>query len=298
MKAPPSGTISLCVVMTCFNRRAKTLACLEALAANRQALNAMGVMVNAVLVDDGSTDGTADAVQQAYPWIQVLRTAGDLYWCRGMHLAQQQPRVKASDYQLWLNDDVLLNEGALHALLACEAQVRAAGACKDAVIIVGATQDAVTLRPSYGGEMQSPGWAKTRFIGMAPTGEPQRCDSMNGNIVLINKAAAARVGDLDPVFEHAMGDTDYALRARRLGVPVWLAPGFLGTCSDNPTQGGYRDASLPWRQRWRLMLHRKGLPWRSWLHFTRRHMGWNWPLYFAWPYAKLCAQAFWRRGND
>jgi hypothetical protein len=43
------------------------------------------------------------------------------------------------------------------------------------------------------------------------------------------------------------------------------------------------------------MMHRKGLPWRSWLHFTRRHMGWNWPLYFAWPYAKLCAQALWRR---
>lgn len=33
--------------------------------------------------------------------------------------------------------------------------------------------------------------------------------------------------------------------------------------------------------------HRKGLPWRSWLIFTRRHTGVMWPLYFAWPYAKL-----------
>ena len=295
MNARPAAGAHICVVMTCFNRRAQTLACLETLAVNRQALIAMGLSLSGVLVDDGSTDGTAEAVEGAHPWIQVIRAPGDLYWCRGMHLAQQQPRAREADFQLWLNDDVLLKPGALQALLSCEAQLRAADSGQAALIIVGATQDALTGRRSYGGERQSTGWAKTRFIGLEPGEQPLRCDSMNGNIVLVNKAAAERVGDLDPVFEHAMGDTDYALRARRLGVPVWLAPGFLGTCSDNPAQGGYRDERLPWRRRWQLMMQRKGLPWRSWLHFTRRHMGWSWPLYFAWPYARLCLQLFRRR---
>ena len=36
-----------------------------------------------------------------------------------------------------------------------------------------------------------------------------------------------------------------------------------------------------------LIRSRKGLPFRSWLHFTRRHGGLLWPLFFAWPYAKL-----------
>lgn len=291
-----TNEVSICALLTCFNRRDKTLACLDRLAADREAVSADGVRLTAVLVDDGSTDGTADAVCARFPWVVVVRTDGDLFWCRGMCRAQQQPAARAADYQLWLNDDVLLVPGAVQALLACERGLLASDPAQPAAIVVGATQDAGTGEASYGGERQARGLRKTRFVGIKPGVAAQRCDSMNGNIVLVNRAAAERVGDLDPVFEHAMGDTDYALRARRLGVPVWLAPGFLGLCSDNPRQGGYRDPRLPWRRRWQLMLQRKGLPWRSWLHFTRRHMGLAWPLYFAWPYAKLWAQRFrWRR---
>ena len=38
-------------------------------------------------------------------------------------------------------------------------------------------------------------------------------------------------GNIDPVFEHAMGDTDYALRAGAAGVPVYVASGYVGLCS-------------------------------------------------------------------
>ena len=44
-----------------------------------------GVDLRAVVVDDASTDGTAIAVQQAFPWADVVSGSGALYWNRGMH---------------------------------------------------------------------------------------------------------------------------------------------------------------------------------------------------------------------
>jgi GT2 family glycosyltransferase len=84
-----------------------------------------------------------------------------------------------------------------------------------------------------------------------------------------------------------MGDTDYGLRARALGIPSYVAAGIVGHCSQNPLAGSYLDPSLPLARRWQLMRSRKGLPVRSWLHFCRRHGGRAWPLHFAWPYTKL-----------
>ena len=276
------SAVSVCALLTCFNRRDTTLACLRALGAS---MGVEHVELHAVLVDDGSSDGTAQAVRAEFPWVEVVVSDGSLFWCRGMHLAFETAFRKGFDHYVWLNDDTTLRNEALAGLLACEAWLRAR---TDApVIVVGNTVDPVTGAHTYGGERQPSALASFRVERIAPGPAPQRCDTMTGNIVLIPALAAECVGNIDPAFEHAMGDTDYALRARRLGVELWVAPHVHGSCAHNSVAGTYLDASLPTTERWKRMLHRKGLPWRSWLTFTRRHTGVMWPLYFAWPYAKL-----------
>ena len=284
----------LCALLTCFNRRDTTLACLRALAAS----TGLGdVDVCAVLVDDGSSDGTDARVRAEHPWVQVVRpdpAEGALFWCRGMHRAFAEAlRVGFDDY-LWLNDDTLLLADALARLIAGQAHLRARAS--GPVIVVGSTVDATTGEVSYGGTRLPSRWRPLRVERVQPGDEPQRCDSMTGNIVLVSAEAARRVGNIDPLFEHAMGDTDYALRARRLGVEVWADAGVHGTCSDNPP-GPWRDRSQPLARRWRDMMARKGLPWRSWLTLTRRHAGPLWPIHFALPYAKVIAQGLFRRAR-
>ena len=279
--------------MTCFNRKQHTLNCLDALLVNNETRH---VQLSAVLVDDGSTDGTALAVQAAYPWVEVVIDDGNLFWCRGMHRAFQEALKSDPDYYLWLNDDTMLQADAISRLLQCESALAAAHG--KPVIVVGSTIDAVSGMVTYGGELQASPWKRTRFIKIIPGDKPQRCDSMNGNIVLISRAAARLVGNVDPAFEHAMGDTDYALRARKVGVDVWVAPGVFGTCADNPPAGTFMDSSLPLSRRWKLMMSRKGLPWRSWLVLTRRHTGALWPLYFAWPYVRLLTGRYKQRKHS
>lgn len=279
--AANSPASRIAAIMTSHNRREKTMECLNALSASR---NIQNVELNGVLADDGSTDGTAEAVGQVYPWVRVVHGDGSLFWCRGMHRAFETALQQGFDYYLWLNDDTMLHADALSRLLDCARTQRAATG--KPVIVVGSTVDEQSGKLSYGGERRAARWLRTRFVKLQPGEQAQPCESMNGNIVLIPAESAHRVGNLDPAFEHAMGDTDYALRANKLGVGVWVAPGVHGTCADNTVSHTFRDTDLPLTKRWKQMLGRKGLPWRSWLHFTRRHAGVFWPLYFIWPYAR------------
>lgn len=268
--------------MTCFNRRDKTMECLRALASST---GLEAVEIHGVLVDDGGTDGTAQAVSAEFPWVEVIVCKGGLFWCRGMHLAFDTALKKGFDFYLWLNDDTMLEPDTVSRLLTCAADLDQQS--QSPVIVIGNTLDSVTGAHTYGGERRLSRSNAFKFARVAPAELPQPCDTLTGNIVLISAQAAARAGNLDPGFEHAMGDTDYGLRARKLGVELWIAPGTHGTCSHNPVVNTYMDPDLPLSARWKRMLHRKGLPWRSWLIFTRRHTGVIWPLYFAWPYLKL-----------
>lgn len=275
----PAGHVG--VIMTSHNRREKTLECLNTLSASQHVGH---VQLNGVLVDDGSIDGTAEAVGKAYPWIRVLHGDGSLFWCRGMHRAFETALHHGFDYYLWLNDDTMLYTDALARLLDCAAVQRARTG--KPVIVVGSTVDEHSGKLTYGGERRAVWWRRTSFVRVQPGDQAQLCESMNGNIVLIPAESARRVGNLDPAFEHAMGDTDYALRATKLGVGVWVAPGVHGTCGHNPVSNTFLDSDLPLSKRWRQMLGRKGLPWRSWGVLTRRHAGIFWPLYFIWPYVR------------
>jgi GT2 family glycosyltransferase len=275
-----TGTV--CALLASHNRREQTLACLQALQASR---GLRGLGLSAVLVDDGSTDGTADAVLAAFPWVQVIRADGSLYWCRAMHRAFAHALRESHAHYLWLNDDTVVSPDALVTLLATARERR--GALGHPVIVAGSTADQASGRPSYGGGVRAVRWRLTSWQPLPPADRPQRVEVMDGNLVLIPAETAERVGNLDPVFEHAMGDYDYALRAQRQGVQVWLAPGVLAHCAPNPQAGSFHDPQLPTGRRWRALVDRKGLPWRSWLHFTRRHTGPWWPLYFVWPYLRV-----------
>ena len=282
----------LCALLTCFNRREKTLACLQALA-DSEGLG--DLHLRAVLVDDGSSDGTADAVRGRFPWVTVIRPGpaeGALFWCRGMHRAFKVALDIGFDDYLWLNDDTTLMPDALARMIASRARLRRSLARP--VLLVGSTIDPATGRVTYGGERRPSRWRPMRVERIQPGNEPQRCDSMTGNIVLIDAEVARLVGNVDPVFEHSMGDTDYALRALANGVPVWVDAGVHGTCTDNSPVGTWCDAEQSLALRWRDMMTRKGLPWRSWLALTRRHAGPLWPIHFALPYVKVVAHGLLR----
>ena len=249
--------------MTCYNRRETTLRCLDSLYAQKLP---DGLSLAIFLVDDGCTDGTGAAVKAAHPDIQVIPGTGDLFWCNGMRLAWDRAAKEDPDFYLWLNDDVQLREDAVHKLLATYAEDRGQRAdvsvssqsavlglqsSDDLTIIVGSTCDPETGAYTYGGQRKT-GKHPAKFDQVPPQDVPVECDTFHGNIVLVPRAVYGKIGNMHP-FGHAMGDTDYGLRARRAGCRVVVAPGFAGACGQN------RPGELShvgFRKSWKVLMRR------------------------------------------
>lgn len=251
--------------------------------------------IGAVLLDDASTDGTAEAVKDSFPWVEVLRGDGKRFWNLGTRDAFIAARTKDPDYYLWLNDDTMLEFDAVARLVAAHRT-----AVKDIgeSIIVGSVGDPMSGELTYGGVWRpKPRLRPSAFIRIQPTDRLEPAETMNGNCVLIPRAIVERIGVNDPVFTHGMGDFDYGLRARQAGFAVMVAPGMFGTCSRNPA----RNVDGPLRKRlhdaYLGLLGPKGLPPREWADFLRRWGGPLWPVFWASPYVRAAFRAVWPAGD-
>ncbi|TFI54040.1 glycosyltransferase family 2 protein [Mastigocladus laminosus UU774] len=267
----------LAVLITCYNRRDTTLACL-------QKLEQQDINLDVYLVDDGCSDGTSDAVKQKYPAVKILKGNGNLFWVGGMQFAFAAALKEGYQYYLWLNDDTLLDPNALTKLLSNHDYLTQQDHPDS--IIVGSTRDSVTGKATYGGARRSKRWYSNKYEFVEPTGELQECDTMFGNCVLIPDSVAQKVGNLDSAFIHTLGDIDYGLRARKLGCSVWIAPGYIGTCSKNSVSGSWVDTKLPVHKRLMKLLQPKGYPIKAWTVFTKRHSGPFWFIYWLLPYLR------------
>jgi GT2 family glycosyltransferase len=273
----------IAVLLTCHNRCSKTLACLDALFQN---ILLEEYLFEVFLVDDCSTDGTEQAVNERYPQgINITKGNGRLYWNGGMRVAFSAALEKGFDYYLWLNDDTLLYPTAINSLINTADGLR--NKQSKNVIVVGSTQDANDGRLTYGGVIRPNKWKTLSFKLITPIDKPIESETMNGNCVLVPNEVAQALGNLEPKFAHAMGDLDYGLRARCAGFAVWVMAGFAGTCANNAATNTFNDISLPAIVRLRKMLKPNGLPPYSWYVFTRRHAGILWPIFWIWPYVKV-----------
>jgi GT2 family glycosyltransferase len=287
------NTPSLCVLVGCHNRRDKTVRALKALASQTCLVD---VKWSIFVVDDGSSDGTTEAVLSVIPEAHMFLGPGNLYWGGAMRMVFAAALQQDFDFYLWLNDDTVLYPDALERLF----QTRQWASQREdrPVIVVGSTQDAHTGATTYGGLVAPYRWRPMHFVLVEPEAQPEPCSSMNGNCVLISRDVAQRVGNLDPVFTHSGGDVDYGLRARGMGCGIWAAGGFLGTCSANSEAGTWADVHQPLRDRLRGVLNPKGLPPREWRVLVSRHCGPLWPVYWASPYVRLVATSLRGRGRQ
>lgn len=212
-----STMLKIAVLITCFNRRDKTITCLTSLFSAKLPDN---YELEVFLVDDGSTDGTKKAVMKNFPLVNIFQGNGNLYWNRGMHMAWEMAIERdVFDFFIWLNDDVELFEDAFLTIL--ESSLKH----KDS-IISGVMRTKKNDIPTYGGRDK---------VGnkILPNGKDKECYMFNGNFVLIPKYVFDIVGNLDYQFPHAIGDYDYAMRAKKSGIKFFITPYFSGNCDAN-----------------------------------------------------------------
>lgn len=249
----------IAILMTVFNRRETTLRCLRQVA--RQQYDKAKYEVDVYLTDDGCTDGTSEAVSNEFPTVHIIKGDGTLFWNRGMCAAWKAAAGVADyDYYLWLNDDTFIYENTIDRLL------EASDKRNDNAIIVGSTSAVGnTQKITYGG------WTTGKLH--TDVTEEQKCQTLNGNIVLIPKSVYAILGTTNPIYRHSLGDMDYGLRAQKAGVEVWIAKGVLGECNSHDRPAVWKDHTQPFCKRWRNFFSPLGNNPFEFFRFRRRNYG-------------------------
>lgn len=251
------------ILIPVHNRRAITLACLRRLAAQ-------GVFewATVVVLDDGSSDGTAEAVRAEFPAAEVRRGDGTWWWTGAIAAGMEHALAFGVTFIGWLNDDCAPAPGALRALrdLAEQRQAITGGVC-----VIPGSDVAV-----YGG-LRRRGYAFDVLPRAA--GRVESCDALSGNLVFFPTALARDVGAPDARrMPHAVGDIDFVLRAAGRGWPVLVAHDAVAEAV--PNRWGNHASWLcsdisPWAicaDAWRK--HSYGyFPMQ--FAFFRRHWGWR-----------------------
>lgn len=270
------------VLMTVHNRREQTLACLRTLYAQLALLDGEKYETDVWVNDDGSTDGTADAVLQAFPQVRLTRTDGTFYWSGGLRHVWLAAAEKDYDSYLWLDDKLTLGENAVYSLL------DNSGFLGHKAIVVGSV-----LAPD--GSLYRGGRSRGgRLVDPDPV-IPKPCYIFDGRLVLVPRAVFERLGVLDGRYRHKLGDYDYAIRAYRAGITRVVAPGYPATAPRKAGIPAWRDRSRSLPERYRALLSPTGKPLKENFLFDLRSKGF---FQAVWAMVKLHFQVFFPIRNN
>lgn len=244
--------------MTVYNRKKTTLRCLKDL--ENQQYDRGKIKLNVYLTNDGCTDGTPEVVRDEHPTVKIVEGDGTLFWNRGMYTAWLEAAKDNPDYYLWLNDDTFIYKDCIDRLL------NESERYDDKAIVVGSTCEVNNPHKiTYGG------WCNYKLVTNLQ--QPQKCDAINGNIVLIPRTVYEILGTNDPYYRHAAGDTDYGLRAKANGVPVYTGIGVFGECDLHTHPTIWMDPNQSFMKRWKNFLSPIGNNPFEYFYLKRRHYG-------------------------
>jgi GT2 family glycosyltransferase len=207
------------IIVLNWNGREDTLACLDSL------MRLEYPSFQVTVVDNGSTDGSPDAVRRAFPQVDVLETGANLGYAGGNNRGLERALARGAPYILLLNNDTTVVPDMLtHLVSALEAE--------PTVGVAGPTiyyADRPEVIWTAGGAID---WRRgdTRMIGLdEPDGGqfgtvPREVDFVSGCAMLLRREVPERVGLLDERFFLYYEEVEWCVRARRAGFRIIHVP--------------------------------------------------------------------------
>jgi GT2 family glycosyltransferase len=214
-----TGPPNVAVVVLSWNGRDDTLGCLTSL---------MGVEfapLTPIVVDNGSTDGTSEAVRSRFPAVEIVRTPENLGFAEGNNVGIRRALDLGADFVVVLNNDTKVDPRFVTALLDQARQRAGAGAlCSkiffmdppDLIWFAGASFDP---RRGYNGRQRG-----YRQRDSAEFADVMETDRACGAAMLVSREVLECVGLFDSDLFAYSEDTDWSLRARALGFRHYVVP--------------------------------------------------------------------------
>lgn len=229
-------TISVAVVLVNYCTRDLTLDCLRSLAGEIAEFPGSQVVVADNASPDGSGAQIARAIEEngwgRWARLMALPRNGGFSYGNNAAIREQLAEAEPRPYIWLLNTDTVVRPGALRALVNFLEAHPTAGAAGSRLEHPDSTRQASAFRfHSIAGELESSlqvglvsKLLKRWVIAPELPDEPTRYDWLSGASMLIRTKVLQDVGLLDEGYFLYYEETDFCLRAERLGWSCWYVP--------------------------------------------------------------------------
>ena len=215
------------VVVLNWNGREDTLRCLASIPRD----------VLTVVPDNGSTDGSVEAIRERFPHVRVVENGANLGYSGGNNAGIRAALGAGTEWVVLLNNDATLEPGALDSLRDAAARHPRAGVLAGKLLFEdGRVQWAgqrVALLTGYSGRPRGYG---------RPDGpryrEEREVDRAVGALMAVSRTAIDRAGLLDEDLFAYVEDVDWSLRIRAAGFACVFVPGARAIHAVSASTGG------------------------------------------------------------
>ncbi len=178
-----------------------------------------------LVVDNGSADGSEQAILTAFPQVELVANGRNLGFAGGANVGLERARRHGAAYVLFVNNDTILDRQLLSELVrSAEAHPRAGLLTPkiyfhhDPTLVWAAGARFVRLPP------------RVKMIGLKKRDHPRydverRVDYATGCALLIRRQVLDTVGGFDPIYWPIYHeDYDYCARVTAAGWQIWFVP--------------------------------------------------------------------------
>lgn len=234
----------LSIIIVSWNAKKLLFECLDSLASQHS-----GLSIETIVVDNGSTDGTPEAVARRYPNVRLIQNGANLGFAKANNIGIRQATGK---YLCLINSDVVVHPECLRTLFSyMEANPRVGILGPRIVGSNGKRQRSCMRFPSLWNQFCRALALDTFFPSRIFGGflmkdfshdNTRDVDIVNGCFWMTRRKAVAQIGLLDERFFMYGEDMDWCRRFRQAG---WRAVFFAGASATH--YGGGSSANAPAR---------------------------------------------------
>lgn len=226
------------IVTPVHNRREETLQFLRSLARCVKT----GIQAHVIVVDDGSTDGTAEAIARDFPDVEIIHADGNLWYTAGANRGIQAALRHDPDYVLSVNNDSIFDENCILNMVRCAE--RYPKSVVGSLLLDWSTPHKIfQVAPRW--ELIRGGYRhwRNQTVWTVPD-RPWEVELIVGNCVLFPADAVREVGLMDEKHLAQYGDAEYTPRMRRAGWRLIIEPTARTFCKPNDLITGFRKMPL------------------------------------------------------
>lgn len=192
------------ILLPVHNRSAVTERFIDCLAAQTFA------NYHLILIDDGSTDGTAEMVQAKISNLTVLKGRGDWWWAGSLQQGinwLEQHGVEDQDIVVFANDDITFNADFLQKAVGILDNL-------DSALLLPHLCDEKTGLPQESGVE-----ADLQNLTFIPATSPDKINCLSTRGLFMRMADLHKVGKFHPrLLPHYLSDYEFTMRAHRKGL--------------------------------------------------------------------------------